>query len=137
MSSIEKVMKDGIILSCADGKERLCFPVLCQHIGDMEEQWLLTLTIAPICPKCHHRGKGDVGEEMELEWRQDGDTQGDQTTPRTDRDAYECRLRYSRDPDFPLNKWGYHPEGPYSRHYLHGGILDAVGPDLLHQVSKC
>jgi len=137
MSSIESVMRTGIKMACADGKERLCFPVLCQHIGDMEEQWLITLTISPTCPKCHHRGKGDEDEEIELEWREEGDNFGDSTTPRTDYDGCQCRLRYSKDPSFPLNRWGYHPEAPYSRKYPEGGILDAVGPDLLHQVSKC
>jgi hypothetical protein len=139
MKPIECVMKHGIILPCADGNERLCFPILCQHIGDMEEQWLLTLTISPTCPKCYHRGTDVDYEDMdiELEWREEGDTSVDVSKERTDEDAFQCRLRYSTDSNFPLKALGFHPESPYSHNYPYGGILDAVGPDLLHQISKC
>lgn len=130
-------MKSGMVMDCADGKRRLCFPVLCQHIGDMEEQWLITLTISPTCPKCHHRGRGDDGRDLDMEWRQDCDSLGDKSRRRTDYDASQCRSRHAKDPSYPLKRWGYHPELPYSRDYPHGGVLDAVGPDLLHQISKC
>jgi hypothetical protein len=36
-----------------------------------------------------------------------------------------------------LRQAGYHPQRPFSARYPYGGILDAVGPDLLHQVTKC
>src|SRR5947207_2131428 len=44
-------MRTGIKLRCADGADRLCFPVLCEYIADMEEQWLLTCLKKPSCPK--------------------------------------------------------------------------------------
>jgi hypothetical protein len=31
-----------------------------------------------------------------------------------------------------LRQAGYHPQRPFSARYPYGGILDAVGPDLLH-----
>ena len=31
----------------------------------------------------------------------------------------------------------YHPSDTFSVNYPFGGILDALGPDLLHQISKC
>jgi len=40
--SIQEHMRNGIKLRCADGADRLCFPVLCEYIADMEEQCLLT-----------------------------------------------------------------------------------------------
>src|SRR3981189_2347857 len=45
-------MQGGTLMLCADGKKRLCFPILCQYISDMEEQWLLTNQVKPACPKC-------------------------------------------------------------------------------------
>ena len=38
MTPIESVMKNGVRMACADGAERLCFPLLCEYIGDMPEQ---------------------------------------------------------------------------------------------------
>src|SRR5947208_7115390 len=38
----------------------------------------------------------------------------------------------------PLRALGYHPQRPFSTNYPFGtGIIDAFGPDLLHQISKC
>jgi hypothetical protein len=36
-----------------------------------------------------------------------------------------------------LRRAGYHFQAPFSSSYPYGGILDAVGPDLLHQLTKC
>jgi len=85
----------------------------------------------------HHRGRGYDGDDLEMEWSADGGLLSDSSRRWTDYDACQCRSRYARDPSYPLKRWGYHPESPYSREYPHGGILDAVGPDLLHQISKC
>src|SRR5579859_5342594 len=48
-------MRGGTPMLCANGKKRLCFPVLYQYISDMEEQWLLTNQVKPTCPKCLKR----------------------------------------------------------------------------------
>src|SRR5216117_3749527 len=50
---LEESMKNSIQLKCADGVERLCYPVLCEYIADMEEQWLLSCLKRTACPKCH------------------------------------------------------------------------------------
>jgi hypothetical protein len=140
-------MKTGMKLPCSDGGTRRCVPVLCQYIGDMEEQWLLTCTIKPTCPKCYHRGRkyvndyGDeeeggaeaVGEDGEDEW-----TAPPEGTRRTDSDALRDRDRYKdSDSNWILRRLGYHIDQPFSFRYPFTGILDAVGPDLLHQISKC
>ena len=104
MYPIEAVMKSGIVMDCADGKQRLCFPVLCQHIGDMEEQWMLTLTISPMCPKCHHRERGDDGDDLEMEWSADGGLLNDSSRQRTDYDACQCHSRSTRDLSYPLKR---------------------------------
>ena len=38
MAPIERVMRNGVRMTCADGAELLCFPLLCEYIGDMPEQ---------------------------------------------------------------------------------------------------
>lgn len=138
LKNLEQHMNDGLEMRCADGLDRLCFPVLCQYIGDMEEQWHLTCQVRPACPKCHQRGTDVDGEELEIDWREEQDddiTTHDQ--PRTDADARACRILFRENPEYPLHELGYHPDEPFSASYKYGGILDAVGPDLLHQVSKC
>ena len=54
MKLIENAMHNGLVLDCADGVRRVCVPVLCQYIADMEEQWKLTCLIQPSCTKCFH-----------------------------------------------------------------------------------
>lgn len=58
---------------------------------------------------------------------------------RTDNEAKQWRDGYFRGVVTfqQLRRAGYHPQPPFSSLYPYGGILDAVGPDLLHQVTKC
>ena len=237
---------------CADGKKRLCFPILCQYISDMEEQWLLTNQVKPACPKCPKRTrrlygspndlpkapsgngrsaarpakgfqavrngrvakpqgrsaasrkrvangvKGGIGggrqqggesgaeganggnesqsesesEDSEFEdLTEEADLDAPQppvstaksgssklppfdsaealvaqqtgrkriTAKRTDEEAEAWRDGHDRGihTSQQLRQAGYHPQRPFSARYPYGGIHDAVGPDLLHQVTKC
>ena len=171
-------------MDCADGTRRHCVPVLCQYLGDMEEQWLLTCQIKPACPKCpkrryelYHKSatshkvpspdgtmsnggrvskvgrtsnavnkrstEGNVcsqiirkiaGNPVSAKWL------GAQriTERRTDAHAAEQRHDFRTGYCTPeeLSAYGYHPQSPFSSQYPNGGILDGVGPDLLHQISK-
>src|SRR3984885_9767886 len=134
MKPIENIMTAGMEMLCADGSTRRCVPVLCQYIADMEEQWLLTCTIKPTCPKCYHRRReyeaDDEGHDLENDWNppQEGSC-------RTDSGALRDRIRYAGDTRI-LSRLGYHLDPPFSVRYPFGGILDSVGPDLLHQISK-
>src|SRR5579859_7001719 len=191
MKPIENAMHNGLVLDCADGVRRVCVPVLCQYIADMEEQWKLTCLIQPSCTKCFHRhvdlnrprtinksaGRNvehasmmetdapnsedeDSEEECDGErtetfannapdqqnWSDDESDDSDSefelpppNTVKTDRSVARFRLRSKRDPDFvpQLKGLGLHQQEPFSAKYPFGGILDAVCPDLLHQISKC
>src|SRR6202035_969532 len=142
LAPIETIMRKGKLMNCADGATRHCFPVLCQYIADLEEQWLLTCLIQPTCPKCPkrsmklHRQSG-VNRNMSVE----AISQQKITETRTDSDAKLARNHYySNKTDAAkavLNRQGYHRPSPFSVDYPYGGILAAVGPDLLHQLSKC
>ena len=262
LQPIERFMRGGTIMLCADGKKRLCFPILCQYISDMEEQWLLTNQVKPACPKCPKRtrrlygspnetltaagvpvapssnrrqqtakrsrpsssnfnGNGRVAKQqikstaggkrgasgsergkinhrsnrpevsadgleanggnrspMESDSEDDSEsedvTEDDEldapqppvstkpgsklptfdsaealtaqqtgrkriTERRTDIDAEVWRDGHDRGiySFQQLRQAGYHRQRPFSARYPYGGILDAVGPDLLHQVTKC
>jgi hypothetical protein len=45
---------------------RLCFPILCQYISDME-QWTLTNQVKPACPKCPKRTARLYGSPNEIQ----------------------------------------------------------------------
>jgi hypothetical protein len=156
LEPLEKVMRTGIRMVCGDGKTRLCFPVLCEYIADMEEQWLLTCLINPSCPKCPKRkivespipaqAMGDdgpwgvnVGGNSRGNARVNSRVNSGVFHPRTDvaasrlYDDFKNGIVASTD----LHRLGYHPSPPFSHGFPFNGILDAVCPDLLHGVSKC
>jgi hypothetical protein len=108
----------------------------------MEEQWLLTSLIQQTCPKCPkrniklYRSSGVNGNiSIQAICRQKiTETRSDSGAKRA-RDQY--RQNKTRAAKELLNKQGYHIPTPFSESYPFGGILSAVGPDLLHQISKC
>ena len=140
MAPIERVMRNGVRMTYADGAECLCFPLLCEYIGDMPEQWLLTCLVQPACTKCLYRGTPDANDPRFTRRNAVNKINQDLANnhPRTDAHALEHRVRYRNDVSVPLRALGYHPQIPFSINYPFGtGIIDAVGPDLLHQISKC
>lgn len=52
LSPLQAPGKNGIELSCADGKRRRCFPVLAAWIADHEEHMTLHNLARNSCPKC-------------------------------------------------------------------------------------
>ena len=127
LEPLEKYMTKGIHLKCGDGVTRLCFPVLCQYIADMEEQWLLCCMKQQTCPKCHHGVDSDITGIPHI-------------TPRSDDLMRDARMaaQGSQTAEDICVALGFHADEPFTTEYpYNNGILSAVGPDLLHQVSKC
>jgi len=118
-------MHNGVSIRCSDGVERLCFPVLCQYIADMEEQVVLASIVKGWCPKC-------LAPTGELEPQ--GPRGRISVPPRTDADARNARRNL--DPS-DLREQGYHVNETFCADYPCGGIIDSLGPDLLHQAAKC
>jgi hypothetical protein len=58
-------MHNGVLIRCSDGIERLCFPVLCQYIADMEEQVVLASIVKGWCPNLWFCGQG-LGTRMKI-----------------------------------------------------------------------
>ena len=115
----------------------------------MEEQWLLTCLIRPSCPKCpkrHYEIYQDdttVGDELDTNWS-DPEVESNEVIRglkrrRTDDGAQRAR-RAAREQlidEDVLKELGFHSTEPFSSSYPFNGILDAVGPNLLHGISKC
>jgi hypothetical protein len=40
--TLESLAKDGFVVRCADGHQRLCYPIIARFIADYEEQVLIT-----------------------------------------------------------------------------------------------
>jgi hypothetical protein len=118
-------MHNGVLIRCSDGVERLCFPVLCQYIADMEEQVVLASIVKGWCPKC-------LGPTGELEPQ--GPRGRISVPPRTDADARNARRNLEPS---DLREQGYHVNETFCADYPRGGIIDSLGPDLLHQAAKC
>src|SRR5205807_8708780 len=52
LGSLVELGKSGMILDCADGQRRHCFPVLCGWIADHMEYVLLHNLKINACPRC-------------------------------------------------------------------------------------
>jgi hypothetical protein len=142
LAPIQQIMSIGTMMFCADGAQRLCFPILCQYIGDMEEQWLLTCMVRQHCPKCyHHHGNQFNSKDAPniISARRVAQRcRPPPTSKRTDLDAQQSWRAYRDQKDNAVSPrlLGHHTDPPFSRLYPLGEIIDAVGPDLLHQISK-
>ena len=143
LAPIQQIMSTGEVMFCADHAQRLCFPILCQYIGDMEEQWLLTCMVRQHCPKCYHHHEiqrnSKFTQQIASTRRLPQRRHPPPNSKRTDLDAQQCRKAYRSQPNNAVapQLLGYHRDAPFSRLYPLGGTIDAVGPDLLHQISKC
>jgi hypothetical protein len=142
LASIQAHMQNGIRMRYADRQIRLCFPTLSQYIADMEEQWLLGCLVKGSCPKClaprqdlEHQGKARHDNPL---WRSNPEcTDEHAATYRTCDESHDASRLCDKEHLAFLRSLGYHPTQPFSASYPCSGIINAIGPDLLHQVSKC
>lgn len=140
LAPLKSAMNDGIYLKCADGQTRLCFPILCQYLADYEEQVLLANIIRGGCPKCLGV-RGHLEAFRRLDQREPAASWIGGASPRLDKEAHHLRDKFAKGKitleQLKSKRHSYHPGDTFSARYPFGGILDALGPDLLHQVSKC
>jgi hypothetical protein len=83
-TALQRHGKDGVVLGCADGNRRLCFPILCGWIADHMEHVYLHNTKNNACSKC----------EVPLEWL--GRPSAWQEHPKHDHDEYQLLIRQHR-----------------------------------------
>ena len=52
LAPLQEIAKDGAVMDCADGKTRLCFPILSAWIADHAEHTILNGISSNSCPQC-------------------------------------------------------------------------------------
>ena len=52
LAPLQEIAKDGAVMDCADGKTRLCFPILSAWIADHAEHTILDGLSSNSCPQC-------------------------------------------------------------------------------------
>ena len=52
LAPLQEVVQEGTVMDCADGKTRLCFPILSAWIADHAEHAALHGIGSKSCPKC-------------------------------------------------------------------------------------
>ena len=52
LALLQEIPKDGAVMDCADGKTRLCFPILSIWIVDHAEHTILNGINSNSCPQC-------------------------------------------------------------------------------------
>ena len=61
LAPLQEVVQEGTVMDCADGKTRLCFPILSAWIADHAEHAALHGIGSKSCPKCEVPSK-ELGE---------------------------------------------------------------------------
>ncbi|KAH5001643.1 hypothetical protein HBI74_248900 [Parastagonospora nodorum] len=74
LSPLENAAKSGILLACADGRTRQCYPTICAILADYEEQVLLTSVkknrYCTRCTRCLDKGHDDFVHLVDyFEWK--------------------------------------------------------------------
>lgn len=116
--------RNGVLMTCADGKIRKVHPILASYIADYPEQCLVTVCKENRCPTCkvHRLNRGD---QMPSPYRDPTETLAllrDHSTPSA-QDVFEADgIR-----DVPEPFW---MDLPYTN------IFVCITPDLLHQLHK-
>ncbi|KAG9122401.1 hypothetical protein FRC07_001227, partial [Ceratobasidium sp. 392] len=122
---LEQAGRDGVEMTCGDGKIRRCFPILAAYCADNPEQTLVACCKKNLCHRC----------------TVERDKRGDYTMS-PDRhhvdsaNALIAQARRRRPTPYLVNN-GLHPFGePFWARLPHCNIYAALTPDLLHQLHK-
>ncbi|KZV76152.1 hypothetical protein PENSPDRAFT_598761 [Peniophora sp. CONT] len=108
--------RDGVYMTCADGFNRRCYPLLAAYIADFPEQCLITCVKANRCSSC----------------RVDPDKRGNLTDSLyRDTDETLAGLAQTPRPDDLRNV----PE-PFWAHLPLVNVFGCITPDILHQLHK-
>ncbi|KAI8989225.1 hypothetical protein BD414DRAFT_415618 [Trametes punicea] len=115
--------KDGVLMTCPDGKVRRVYPILAAYIADHPEQCLVAACKENHCPKC--LVPPDKRGEPVFSCLRD-------PTRITD------VLKKSADREKPSEfvEWGLRAVHPFWADLPHSNIFSALTPDILHQLHK-
>ncbi|KAI0821807.1 hypothetical protein BC628DRAFT_1278229, partial [Trametes gibbosa] len=118
--------KDGVLMTCPDGRVRRVFPMLAAYIADHPEQCLVAACKENHCPKCpvppDERGEPvysclrDPTLVVEVLKKSVDGLPGEKPSQFKD--------------------WGLHTVNPFWADLPHANIFSALTPDILHQLHK-
>ncbi|KAG8730952.1 hypothetical protein FRC10_002161, partial [Ceratobasidium sp. 414] len=122
---LEQAGREGVEMTCGDGKIRRCFPILAAYCADNPEQTLVACCKKNLCHRCtvERDKRGDYAESPD---RHHVDSAN----------ALIAQARRRRGTQYLVNN-GLHPFGePFWARLPHCNIYTALTPDLLHQLHK-
>ncbi|KAF8684334.1 Zn-finger protein [Rhizoctonia solani] len=125
LEPLKKASKEGVLMWCADGRQRRAYPILAAYIGDSPEQHDMACSVRSGCPVC--------------------------TTLKENRGTYpqNAPLRQKSEVLLTIQKWkdgllstdklrehGLKPWWPFWANLPYVNLGDCLTPDLLHQLYK-
>ncbi|CDO72633.1 hypothetical protein BN946_scf184985.g52 [Trametes cinnabarina] len=115
--------KEGVLMTCADGRVRRVYPILAAYIADHPEQCLVAACQENRCPKCPV----------------DPDKRGEPVfsclkDPDRVLEALRSVAEGEKPPEFTA--WGLRAVEPFWEDLPHCDIFTALTPDILHQLHK-
>jgi hypothetical protein len=125
LAPLEKAGTAGVMMGCADGYARHCFPILAAYVADNPEQCLIACCKTSRCFQCkihtNQRGEHARGEPRNHQ--------------RTADDLYSQAFLQTTTTEF--NEDGLNPVGkPFWANLPHTDIFRCLTPDLLHQIHR-
>ncbi|KAI0824574.1 hypothetical protein BC628DRAFT_1322418 [Trametes gibbosa] len=116
--------RDGVRMTCADGRIRHVHPILAAYIADHPEQCLVAACQENFCPKCPVP-PDQRGEPVYSRLK-------DPARVRTV--MKQAAEGLDTPPEF--TEWGLRAVEPFWEHLPHADIFTSLTPDLLHQLHK-
>ncbi|KAH9893250.1 hypothetical protein C8Q73DRAFT_761055 [Cubamyces lactineus] len=115
--------KEGILMTCADGRVRRVYPILAAYIADHPEQCLVSACQENFCPKCPVQP--DKRGEPVFSCLKD---------PKRVAGTLKSAAEGEKPPEF--SAWGLRAVEPFWDGLPHCDIFTALTPDILHQLHK-
>ncbi|KAH9852900.1 hypothetical protein C2E23DRAFT_729774 [Lenzites betulinus] len=115
--------RDGVMMTCPDGRVRRVFPILAAYIADHPEQCLVSGCQENYCPKCPigPNGRGEPAFSALKD-------------PARVTAILKRAAEGRKPPEF--TEWGLRAVVPFWTELPHADIFSALTPDILHQLHK-
>ncbi|EJF60224.1 hypothetical protein DICSQDRAFT_63569 [Dichomitus squalens LYAD-421 SS1] len=116
--------RDGVLMTCADGRQRRVYPILAAYVADHPEQCLISGCTESSCPKCTVEPKGR-GEPSYRPYKNPDDVVA------ILKQAAMGQVKASE-----LDSRGLRTIEPFWDSLPHCDIFTALTPDIFHQLHK-
>jgi len=124
LAPLNQAGREGVLMTCGDGKIRQVFPILAAYIADHPEQCLIACCKENRCPRCLVPPK-ERGDPTMYPLRSQADTL----------EILTQQERGDDPPEFEAQGLRAIPE-PFWADLPHTDIFACISPDILHQLHK-